>query len=248
MITSSYKRSKEGYEEDYILPYHWLLDEYSLQGMEYYGYLKMIVNLVLEEGKGLKILDAGCGDGRLAAVLSNLGFKVVGIDFSQNAINYARKLVPKADFICMDVYELGKYREFHERFDVVVLMEVLEHLNPNNYQQVLKDLSVVLREPGVLILSVPSTRSPLTNIQHYKHFSLSDINTIINESELFIIEKIIGNHHCVLNNAFIKSILLKNISKVKMFSRIFKDVYVRKFLMVPLDKAGRYIIKARKTF
>jgi 2-polyprenyl-3-methyl-5-hydroxy-6-metoxy-1,4-benzoquinol methylase len=146
MITSSYKKSKEGYEEDYILPYHWLLDEYSLQGMEYYGYLKIIVSLVLEEGKELKILDAGCGYGRLAAVLSNLGFKVVRIDFSQNAINYARKLVPKADFICMNIYEIGKYKEFHEQFDVLVLMEVLEHLNPITYQQVLKDLSTVLRE------------------------------------------------------------------------------------------------------
>jgi SAM-dependent methyltransferase len=248
MITSSYKKSKEGYEEDYILPYHWLLDEYSLQGMEYYGYLKIIVSLVLEEGKELKILDAGCGDGRLAAVLSNLGFKVVRIDFSQNAINYARKLVPKADFICMNIYEIGKYKEFHEQFDVLVLMEVLEHLNPITYQQVLKDLSTVLREQGVLILSVPSTRTSLTNIQHYKHFSLSDINTIINESGLFTIEKIIGNHHCILNNAFIKSILLKNINKVKMFNKIFRKIYTTKFLMVPLDKAGRYIIKARRTF
>jgi hypothetical protein len=77
---------------------------------------------------------------------------------------------------------------------------------------------------------------------------LSDINTIINESGLFTIEKIIGNHHCILNNAFIKSILLKNINKVKMFNKIFRKIYTTKFLMVPLDKAGRYIIKARRTF
>jgi 2-polyprenyl-3-methyl-5-hydroxy-6-metoxy-1,4-benzoquinol methylase len=249
MVTSSYKKvSRESYEEDYTSPYHWLLNEYSLQGIEYFGYLKIIVSLVLDEGKTLKILDVGCGDGRLAAALSNLGFKVIGIDFSQNAINYARKLVPKADFVCMDIYELGKHKEFHEQFDVAVLMDVLEHLNPNNYQQVFKDLSTVLHERGTLILSVPSTRTPLTNIHHYKHFSLSDIKTIINESGLFTIEKIIGNHHCVLNNAFVKSILLTNINRIEMLNRMFIKIYARRFLMAPLDKASRYIIKARRTF
>jgi len=62
------------------------------------------------------------------------------------------------------------------------------------------------------------------------------------------LKKIIGNHHCVLNNAFVKSILLKNINKVKMFRKIFKKVYIRKFLVVPLDEASRYIIKARRIF
>ena len=39
---------------------------------------------------GARILDVGCGNGNIARGIGSLGYTVVGIDFSADAIQYAR--------------------------------------------------------------------------------------------------------------------------------------------------------------
>lgn len=57
--------------------------------------------------KHAKILDIGCGPGRDAKVFSSRGFNVVGIDFSANMIELARKNAPSGAFYVMDIEEFS---------------------------------------------------------------------------------------------------------------------------------------------
>jgi len=53
--------------------------------------------------KGAKVLDAGCGSGVPVTRYLARFFDVTGVDFSEKQIKLARRLVPKAKFICEDL-------------------------------------------------------------------------------------------------------------------------------------------------
>ncbi len=74
-----------------------------------------------------RILDAGCGEGfAMRAVLGPTGAAVVGLDGSAGAVRLARELNPSCRFAAGDLYALPFPTA---SFDLVVCMEVLEHLD-----------------------------------------------------------------------------------------------------------------------
>ncbi len=75
---------------------------------------------------GGRILEAGCGGGWQSLVLAQEGFDVTLLDFSTEALNYARKAFAEhhlsAEFLCQDVFEPGR-----PDYDLVFNAGVLEH-------------------------------------------------------------------------------------------------------------------------
>ena len=83
--------------------------------------------------KGLHILDIGCGGGILSEPLARLGATVVGADPSQTNIEAAKLHAAQSeleiDYRCTTAEDLA---EAGERFDVVLAMEVVEHVTDVN--------------------------------------------------------------------------------------------------------------------
>ena len=78
--------------------------------------------------KKCNILDVGCGGGILSESLHKLGHNVTGIDANPNSIRIAKEHCKDIEYLNIDVSKLDK------SFDVVVSMEVLEHVdNPNEF-------------------------------------------------------------------------------------------------------------------
>ncbi len=71
--------------------------------------------------KGKKILHLQCHFGQDSISLSRLGAEVTGVDFSEDAINYAINLADElrmdTKFICANIYDLPNILE--KRFDIV---------------------------------------------------------------------------------------------------------------------------------
>jgi len=104
---------------------------------------------------GEKVLDIGCGTGWFAAaVASQYGAEVLGIDASDYAINEARKRhseIKNLGFQACDAMLI----QYEQAFDKVSCLDVLEHFSYEDAQSLLKKIHTALRERGTLVLCVP---------------------------------------------------------------------------------------------
>ncbi len=101
---------------------------------------------------GRSLLDVGCGAGHLVSVASSRGWNAHGIDTSPSAVAVARGLGSK-------VNELDFFSDClnDQRFDVVVMTEVLEHVpRPLEF---LRRACRLLVPGGVLYLTTPNFNS-----------------------------------------------------------------------------------------
>jgi cyclopropane fatty-acyl-phospholipid synthase-like methyltransferase len=102
---------------------------------------------------GMRVLDAGCGNGAMCGEFLALGCTVVGVDLSQSGVGIAREAHPQGRFEEAHVDEtlLGRLRE--PSFDVVVSTEVVEHLyDPRTYA---RGCLAALKPGGRLVMTTP---------------------------------------------------------------------------------------------
>lgn len=106
----------------------------------------------LDALQGLRIADIGCGAGLMCEPLAARGASVVGVDAAANNIAAAR-LHSKAAGLDID-YRVGEPHEALrevDRFDVLLLLEVVEHVD--NLQAFLRHAVAHLKPGGLLLIS-----------------------------------------------------------------------------------------------
>jgi 2-polyprenyl-3-methyl-5-hydroxy-6-metoxy-1,4-benzoquinol methylase len=109
--------------------------------------------------QGGRFLEVGCGEGWLLAAAKGAGFGVSGLDFSDDGLKrFHPELLDHATF--GDAFEnLERLIEAGERFDVIALEHVLEHvLEP---ERLLERLPRLIAPCGVCAITVPNDFSPL---------------------------------------------------------------------------------------
>lgn len=130
-------------------------DAYKHPSESYYaaGYLTHIRREL--EGRGvLRILDAGCGTGRLLVPLAEAGHHLVGIDRHRDSLDKAKENVAaagvNAEFVEGELLEkLRRYDDGH--FDAALAIESL-YVN-RNYHELVQELSRVVRDGGLMFIT-----------------------------------------------------------------------------------------------
>lgn len=90
-----------------------------------------------------RIVDLGCGEGILVEELRSEGYDALGVD-----LNYESEAVTRDD--------ITNTRFEGERFDVVLCLDVLEHLQFEDQVKALAEIHRLLRPGGRLIASLPN--------------------------------------------------------------------------------------------
>lgn len=160
-------------ESEYIFPYHYisLNSEKHKRLLELY-YLSMLRRVceALKPFNGQRLLDVGCGDGRLCYELKDENVNYTGIDYSSRAIAFARAFNPKSTFQVLSTLELP----FENEFDIVTFIEVIEHIPPNDIPVCIENLNKTLKPGGRLVISTPSVNVPVSS-KHYQHFTAESL-------------------------------------------------------------------------
>ncbi|MFW9849618.1 MAG: class I SAM-dependent methyltransferase [Candidatus Thorarchaeota archaeon] len=102
---------------------------------------------------GLKILDAGCGNGYLSRKLASIGALVTGVDFTSSFIEYCKQRESEkhlgCSFVQASIDNLSTFDDSH--FDLVVSNVVIGDVV--NYKQAFREINRVLKDKGRFIWS-----------------------------------------------------------------------------------------------
>jgi 2-polyprenyl-6-hydroxyphenyl methylase/3-demethylubiquinone-9 3-methyltransferase len=108
--------------------------------------------------EGLRLLDIGCGGGLLSEPMARLGADVVGADAAERNIPVARVHAEQSGLTIDYRHTTAEaMAEAGERFDVVLNMEVVEHVaDPQGYLTACQELL----NPGGLMICSTINRNP----------------------------------------------------------------------------------------
>jgi 2-polyprenyl-3-methyl-5-hydroxy-6-metoxy-1,4-benzoquinol methylase len=109
----------------------------------YLAKMKLVKKFLNQHGKDKKILDIGCGEGILVEEMSAQGYDILGAD-----LNYQSELVLKRNILDTG-FESNS-------FDIVLCLDVIEHLNFGEQEKALAEIKRILKPEGILVLTVPN--------------------------------------------------------------------------------------------
>lgn len=104
-------------------------------------------------GRGARVLDAGCGGGRIAGALAEAGHRVYGVDVDPVLVAGAREDHPGPEFAVVDLTELDLAHVGGDPVDVTVCAgNVMVFLTPGTEREVVRRLLAVTRPGGRVVL------------------------------------------------------------------------------------------------
>lgn len=134
-------------------------------------HLAQSIQILASDHKFRKILDVGCGTGRLIKFLNQNGFNAQGCDFATEAIKTAKtingnSIIKKASAISLP-YKTGS-------FDLVTSISVIEHLKQKEAAKFLNEAKRVLKPSGYIFIITPNFSSPFRYLLGKRWFAYSD--------------------------------------------------------------------------
>src|SRR4051794_4381251 len=130
----------------------------AASGADMHGEARYVDSLLSPRSR---VLDAGCGTGRVASELARRGHLVTGVDNDASMLAVAREDTAvtwaEADLATL---------ELEERFDLVLMAgNVIVFVEPGTEQQVVDRLTAHLRPGGLLVSGWRTDRLPLTSYE-----------------------------------------------------------------------------------
>jgi SAM-dependent methyltransferase len=129
----------------------------AAEGADLAGEARLVDTIV---APGARILDAGCGSGRVAAELAARGHRVVGVDADPLLIEAARADHPGLDLLVGDLAELDLPSAGQpDPFDAVVVAgNVMLYVAPGTEAAVLARLAAHVRPDGPVVVGFGTGR------------------------------------------------------------------------------------------
>ena len=128
---------------------------------EYYlDYLREYIT----PGPQVRILEIGCGEGGNLLPFAEAGCQVTGIDISEGRIEQARQYFASCNvrgtFLSEDFLEAVPPESEAERYDLVLMHDVIEHIEPPFKERFVAHVKPFLRQGGLVFIGFPAWQMP----------------------------------------------------------------------------------------
>lgn len=142
-MTTRWQRSDGRRGDDYDACWQ----ELAAAGQNIHGEADLVEALLTGQRR---VLDAGCGTGRVAIELARRGVDVVGVDSDDAMLNTARRNAPELRWVSADLADADI--QAGGPFDLVLLAgNVMIFLEPGTEGAVLANLATMLTPGGLLV-------------------------------------------------------------------------------------------------
>lgn len=122
----------------------------------------------LPKERSAKIIDIGCGDGKIVYWLTNRGYEFAeGIDINRDkidtAVNLGIKNLHHGD-------AMSFLRDKNSHYDVAFFLDVIPFLHQEEVRELMAKIYESLKSGGVLIIKSPNSESPMAGNLEYGRF------------------------------------------------------------------------------
>lgn len=135
---------------------HQYFDELAATSRKYYvPYLSEYLRV----GKGVNVLEIGCGEGGNLLPFAQAGCTVMGVDMAAGKIADARRFFAENDadgqFLASDIFEV---KELEGQFDLILCHDVIEHIHDK--EEFMRRTRAYLRPEGMAFFAFPAWQMP----------------------------------------------------------------------------------------
>jgi SAM-dependent methyltransferase len=119
--------------------------------------------------KEAPVLDIGIGRGEMLSCMQRWGYgNYLGIDISPSTVEFCTQL----GLNCVQVADTSEWLSRNkERYAVITLLDVLEHIPRSNVLDILKSVRAALVPGGITIIQVPNLQAPDGQLHRYNDFT-----------------------------------------------------------------------------
>jgi len=197
----------------------------NLGNANYFTRIGKVQELIKKEDKDIRILELGCGRGRLSRDLMNEGYKnltLIDID------NYTEGLG-------VDLKDLSfeKLDYADNKFDLVLAIAIIEHLE--NPFLLYREVHRVLKPGGKFIIAIPNVLSLKSRINFLLSGNVTGFNKHNNHISFFskdVFYKVIKDKLRVIDKYYSKGFINILGNKVRLDNKIFNKNFGTKELII----------------
>jgi 2-polyprenyl-3-methyl-5-hydroxy-6-metoxy-1,4-benzoquinol methylase len=186
------------------------------------------VRLIQKYASGTNLLDIGCAQGFFLFSASRAGYTAKGIEMSQDAAEYAIR-----EFgLDVEAKPFEELRFAENRFDVVTLWQVLEHV-PYPLM-ILKEVHRILKPGGLLVVSTPNIEGIPAKILrerwwdikrlHINQFTTETLMDILQNSDFKNISSV--SYRGFVSLSILLTMMLKYIDAYEQLKALFSPNYI----------------------
>jgi len=149
------------------------------------GYLNYnFRNYLSALSKKSSILEIGSGTGELLSILNSKDLVSIDIiDNDQEVLSYCKNKYRIRSAILARSLDMSKFLT-QNKYDLIVLTQVFEHIPKSSYQNWIKSLYKSLSPSGHIIITVPNGANPLVGTERYGDIQHENMFTIFSLREL----------------------------------------------------------------